>query len=340
MDDNFFRMAQEWNPENWNIVKTSNLDRKKTLGLMRPEQIHFFSKVDYMNNDRATPRMSGVQVKIPTYLDDNGVLSPAINKPFTHILKMPYVGQYESIGAIEWYSLSLARFAGIKTEEFALADIENIGPALIAERFDVGESKDDKSWYMTEDFCSALNLSRVEKFDVDLIDVGRVLMKNTFNRAEDADQFFRQVVFSWLIANSDVHAKNMMLIKKSDGYDKAFNDVRLSPAYDIISAAPYNITKKMTVKISGKTDFGLDDFLMLAKSVKIDNPRAKEIIRDVIQGTINGMAEINARMPELISKYDTCVKHIRYVGYMINSRKEALEAEMAAPQRSTRMTFG
>jgi serine/threonine-protein kinase HipA len=44
-----------------------------------------------------TPRLSGVQIKAPMFLEPNGIVSPSIDKPFTHILKPAGTGGYDAL---------------------------------------------------------------------------------------------------------------------------------------------------------------------------------------------------------------------------------------------------
>lgn len=52
-----------------------------------------------------TPRLSGIQIKAPMYLDENGTLKPSIGIPFTHILKPAGTSGFESLPIIEWILL-------------------------------------------------------------------------------------------------------------------------------------------------------------------------------------------------------------------------------------------
>ena len=69
------------------------------------------------------PRISGQQVKLAVCLTKDGDVLPADEgRSFTHMLKVPPpYGDYEAMGAMEWYSMQVAKACRLKTEDFAAA---------------------------------------------------------------------------------------------------------------------------------------------------------------------------------------------------------------------------
>jgi serine/threonine-protein kinase HipA len=79
-----------------------------------------------------TPRLSGVQIKAPMCLGDDGSLKPATDLSFTHILKPAGTSGFEQMPVIEWLCLRLARNAGFETAETVLVEMpEAMPPALL-----------------------------------------------------------------------------------------------------------------------------------------------------------------------------------------------------------------
>jgi serine/threonine-protein kinase HipA len=66
-----------------------------------------------------TPRLSGVQIKAPMCLTSEGALVPAIDAPFTHILKPAGTAGFETLPVVEWLCLALGRAAGFAVPEAA-----------------------------------------------------------------------------------------------------------------------------------------------------------------------------------------------------------------------------
>lgn len=78
-----------------------------------------------------TPRLSGIQIKAPMHLEANGALLPAIDLPFTHILKPAGAAGFELLPVVEWLCLALGRAAGFTVAEVMLVPIpDGMSPAL------------------------------------------------------------------------------------------------------------------------------------------------------------------------------------------------------------------
>ena len=113
-----------------------------------------------------TPRLSGVQIKAPMYLDANGILRPATGQPFTHILKPAGTSGYDALPLVEWVAMALGRAAGFAAPTTALMAMpDRMPPALIVERFDIRESHNDTRMLALEDLCSVLDLPTTAKYD-------------------------------------------------------------------------------------------------------------------------------------------------------------------------------
>ncbi|TJW47028.1 MAG: HipA domain-containing protein, partial [Mesorhizobium sp.] len=123
-----------------------------------------------------TPRLSGVQIKAPMFLDADGTLSPSTGKPFTHILKPAGTGGFEALPVIEWQSLALGRSAGFTTPATALVPMpDGMPPALLVERFDIRTSLEEKHLLALEDFCSVLGVATEAKYDGTMERIARAL---------------------------------------------------------------------------------------------------------------------------------------------------------------------
>lgn len=89
-----------------------------------------------------TPRLSGVQIKAPMHLASDGALLPAIDLPFTHILKPAGTAGFEMLPIVEWLCLQLGRAAGFAAPDVALTAMpDGMAPALVVERFDIRQDR-------------------------------------------------------------------------------------------------------------------------------------------------------------------------------------------------------
>jgi len=66
-----------------------------------------------------TPRLSGVRIKSPMFLDSKGLLVPCTTEPFTHILKPAGPSGLQALPIIEYLSMTLGLVAGIEAPAIA-----------------------------------------------------------------------------------------------------------------------------------------------------------------------------------------------------------------------------
>jgi len=235
-----------------------------------------------------TPRLSGVQIKAPMYLDPNGVLSPATGKPFTHILKPAGTSGYESLPLVEWVAMTLGRAAGFEVPATALIAMpDKLPPALVIERFDIREGDKDTRMLALEDLTSVLDLPTDAKYDATMERVARAV--RPLSTAPDSDLLIivKRTLFAWLIADGDMHLKNMALLKIAEPGDKQFRSVRMAPLYDAVTTRVFPNLKhdRLALKLNGKDDnLRRADFRVLATTAGLRAAEADVAIDDLLQG--------------------------------------------------------
>ena len=204
-----------------------------------------------------TPRLSGVQIKAPMYLDAGGTLSPSTSKPFTHILKPAGTSRYDALPMIEWLDMALGRAAGFATSATALVAMpDGMPPALIVERFDIRESLNDSRMLALEDFCSVLELPTQDKYKGTMERVARAIRPLSTAPEEDLLIVLKRALFAWLIADGDMHLKNMALLKIAEPGEQMFRSVRIAPLYDAVTTRVFPRLKHdhLALKLNGKDD--------------------------------------------------------------------------------------
>lgn len=218
-----------------------------------------------------TPRLSGVQIKAPMSLLADGDLVPAIDQPFTHILKPAGTAGYETLPVVEWLCLEFGRAAGFDVPSAALIEMpDGMLPALVVERFDIRRGPQDQRRLALEDFCSILDLPASAKYDGTIERMARSLRPLSTDPAADLNTLFRRAIFAWLIADGDMHMKNLALLKTADAGAKAFTTVRFAPLYDAVTTRvfPGLGNDRMALKLNGKDDrLNAQDFLALARTI-------------------------------------------------------------------------
>lgn len=247
----------------------------------------FEHRLAALYRNAATPRLSGVQIKAPMSLEAHGRLSPSVGASFTHILKPAGTSGFEALPLIEWIGLSLARAIGLPAPQAALVRMpDGMPPALLVERFDIREQADDSRWLAMEDMCSVLDLEPHDKYTGTIERVARATRALSSAPDDDLLILLRRVLFAWLIADGDMHLKNMALLKTARKGEAVFASVRLAPAYDTLTTRVFPGLEhdRMALKLGGKDErLRRADFIALASLAGLRASDANTVIDDVLQ---------------------------------------------------------
>ena len=234
-----------------------------------------------------TPRLSGIQIKAPMYLDTDGTLSPSTGRPFTHILKPAGTSGFEALPVVEWMALSLGRAAGFAAPAAALVPMpDRMPPALLVERFDIRESLEDKRLIALEDFASVLDLPTQAKYSGTMERVAKAARQLSTASDEDAITIIKRALFAWLIADGDMHLKNMALVKTAEPGDQQFRSVRMAPIYDAVTTRVFSRLQhdRMALKLNGRDDrLRREDFRALASTAGVKAADAEAAIDEMLQ---------------------------------------------------------
>ncbi len=232
-----------------------------------------------------TPRLSGVQIKAPMSLLADGTLVPAVDRAFTHVLKPAGTAGFETLPVVEWLCLELGRSGGFDVPAAALIEMpEGMPPALLVERFDIRRGPKDQRRLALEDFCSILGLPASAKYDSTVERIARALRPLSTDPTPDLGILFRRAVLAWLIADGDMHLKNVAVLKTADAGAKAFASVRIAPLYDAVTTRvfPGLAGDRMALKLNGKDDrLRLQDFLALARTVGLPGGEAETAVAEL-----------------------------------------------------------
>jgi serine/threonine-protein kinase HipA len=161
-----------------------------------------------------------------------------------------YIAKFESslfprINANEEIFMNLARRCGLK-----VPDVRLIGSTLIIKRFDRTASKRrTKRKLHVEDMLQAMDLFPNSKYSLEYSELLARMVELQVSKAALLDAL-RLYLYSWLIGNSDLHAKNVSLIQ-----DPVSLQWKLSPCYDLLSTLPFSDV----IKDGGKMALALHD---------------------------------------------------------------------------------
>jgi serine/threonine-protein kinase HipA len=192
------------------------------------------------------PSVPGVQEKVSASTISLPLRSAG---PHAHILKLnpkdkPRLIQNEA------FFMEMAKACGIEVAPTRLVHDRDGEAGLLVERFDRRWSKATHGFERLhqEDACQFLDRYPADKYRIGVRAIAEALGGIVVAPALDQLRLIRQVVFSYLIANGDLHAKNVSVL-----WDDALRGFRLSPAYDLLSTLPYG-DRRMALKVDGRDD--------------------------------------------------------------------------------------
>lgn len=118
-------------------------------------------------------------------------------------------------------------------------------PALVSERWDrlIDNSTNPATVRRLhqEDFCQAMGVMTDQKYQSDggpgAVDIVHFMRSNGFSE-HDVVTFFNAMIFNFLIAGSDTHARNYAILEPNG------KQPSLAPLYDIASMFAYNTQRK------------------------------------------------------------------------------------------------
>lgn len=243
-----------------------------------------------------TPRLSGVQIKAPMFLDPQGRLIPSATEPFTHILKPAGTSGFQALPIIEFLSMTLGHSAGLEVPAIALAGMpDGMPPALIVERFDIRSGDQDDRRIALEDICSVLDLPPDAKYDSTIERIARAVRPLSTAPQEDLLVILKRALFAWLIADGDMHLKNLALLKiAAPGADR-FESVRMAPLYDAVTTRVFPGLEhdRMALKLDGKDDrLRRADFLRMAATAGIPTREADAAMDELVTHLAAGLDQI------------------------------------------------
>ncbi|HVU28925.1 MAG TPA: HipA domain-containing protein, partial [Sphingomicrobium sp.] len=276
-----------------------------------------------------TPRLSGVQIKAPMNLDRDGRLRAATDLPFTHILKPAGTSGFEHMPIVEWLCLELGARAGFRSAACALVKMpEDMPPALLVERFDVREGAKDERFLALEDFCSLLGVRSEDKYKGTIERMARALRAVSTEPSEDLATLFRRALFTWLIADGDMHLKNVAILKIAATGARDFASARLSPLYDTLTTRVFPGLEHdhMALKLAGKEDrLRWRDFETLARTIDLPLRQAADIAHALVHSLDAAAADVG--LPAAL-RSKAAEETAASVAAIVGERCAALAAEL------------
>lgn len=221
----------------------------------------------------------GVQPK----LSIGGLIRTARKAAFIVKFESP---EFPGIIENELACMKLARRVGIDA-----ASVQTRQGKLIVKRFDriPSDSARGLSRVHVEDMLQVLDRYPASKYSLEYIDLLKEMERLYVSKAEIM-RAMQLYVFSYLIGNGDLHAKNVSLIRTDEG------QWILSPAYDLLSTLPYShrlggadrMALALVDEAYGK--FTVDDFVGVGRTVGLPEEATRRMVAKTVS-SVNKWAE-------------------------------------------------
>lgn len=225
--------------------------------------------------------ISGVQPKV--LVRDAGTVAGAGQpeqfsyRDSTHIIKAWNPERFPQLAANEYFCMQAARAAGLETPDVELAAQ---GRLLIVKRFDL----DGQGGYLGfEDFCVLNGLATDDKYVGSYQDIAqRIRQFVSPHRIHEAlEQFFLSLALTCMVRNGDAHLKNFGVL-----YADPEGEVRLAPAFDIVSTTAYIPNDTLALLLGGSKAFPERKTLLTfaRQFCNINERRGKRLLEWVAHG--------------------------------------------------------
>ncbi len=204
----------------------------------------------HVDEDDFRISIAGVQEKTAFLRIDGRWQLPLGPTPTSHIFKPaikegPHGADFSDTPWNEWLCLAVCRVLGLETANAEVLMFDD-KPVIVVERFDRLWRDNVLYRLPQEDICQALSVPPIRKYQSDggpgIVDILEFLNGAVAPREDRLNYMKAQVVF-WLLAAIDGHAKNFSIFLTPGGY-------KLTPLYDVMSAAPYPELSAHKIKLA------------------------------------------------------------------------------------------
>ncbi|MDR0745766.1 MAG: HipA domain-containing protein [Mediterranea sp.] len=250
---------------------------KKIFGTDMPPRLPYTkSDIEFLALEvvRSHVTIPGVQPKLSLDLKktkEGGKRFTIVGLWGEYILK-PQTDQYPFLPENEDLTMHLAEIARIKTIPHSLIRFKDGSPAYITKRID----RDKKGGKIPmEDMCQLMGKLTEQKYKGSHEQIAKKIVEYSTYPILDLINYFEELLFCYLVGNSDMHLKNFSLYKTADGYT-------LTPAYDLVStklALPQDI-EELALTLNGKKrKLKKQDFDGLLKAMKVEDKSIENVYR-------------------------------------------------------------
>jgi len=183
--------------------------------------------------------ISGIQPKTVALLKDKEKVNLK-----NYIIKT-WGDEFPYLAENEYISLKTLEFAGIKIPKIYLSKNKKF---LVVERFD----SENQGF---EEVLSIMGKTGKFKYSGSYEQVAKTIYQYLSNPKE-MQEFFKLIVMNYLLKNGDAHLKNFGLLFSDD-----LSEIRLSPAYDVVTTTAYIFKDKPALTLFGRKKWFYEELI-------------------------------------------------------------------------------
>lgn len=256
---------------------------KNTLNLeelLNPSSEDLFEEL--VSRFALTSSLSGVQPKVLASIENKATL-----KYDDYIIKS-WGEEYPQLALNEYYCMKIVKYSSIDVPEFYISSDDRL---FIMKRFDI---LDDEIKLGFEDMCVLQAKQRDDKYEgtyEQIVKTIKTFVSPKYKKSS-LEQFFKMVVINNIIQNGDAHLKNFGLVYSN------IKDIKLSPAYDVVSTTAYIKNDIPALHLLGSKKWWDKKYLLRfgIESCELSNAKAKTLFDECINATLKVAKEIENRL--------------------------------------------
>mgnify|MGYP000897203856 CR=1 FL=1 len=149
--------------------------------------------------------------------------------------------EFPCLSENEYFSMKAAQRAGIIIPEIQLSENKTF---LVVKKFNVDEKN---NYYGFEEILGLTGKNISEKYNGSYENVSKIVFNATGGDDLSMLQLYKIIVLNFIIKNGDAHLRNFGVL-----YDKEMKNIRLSPAYDIVTTVAYLFKDKPALTMDGR----------------------------------------------------------------------------------------
>ena len=208
--------------------------------------------------------LTGVQPKISLHLNEHkGSSRLTIVGLWGGFILKPQTEMYPFLPEVEQLTMCLAEHFGIQVVPHSLIRMKDGELCYITRRIDRTPSGDK---IPMEDLCQLSERQTEYKYKSSYEQVAKVIRTYSSVPEMDLTRYYELLIFCWLTGNNDMHLKNFAL------YNPTEDEIRLTPAYDLLNTAivnPKDLEELALTLNAKKRKIKLNDFVQAMQKADI-----------------------------------------------------------------------